>query len=108
MKLGDQKAGHRGFPTVEFRDCYQSPCSLQCSSIILSDEGAHNPGTSAVWLGVTDADPKVLAREAHLVLVKTEETTGWVPYPIPENVSLTTRMHLNREQVAGLIQHLQT
>jgi hypothetical protein len=23
-------------------------------------------------------------------------------------VSLTTRMHLNREQVAGLIQHLQT
>lgn len=40
--------------------------------------------------------------------VDTAERTGWVPYPIPPGVSMTTRMHLDREQVAALILHLQS
>ena len=37
----------------------------------------------------------------------TIETTGWIPYPIPEEVLLCTRMHLSREQVAELMPVLQ-
>lgn len=64
------------------------------------------PGTSAVWLGTDDASPKVLHGDAHRLGVETDATCGWVPYPIPEEVSLTTRMHLDRKQVAALITHL--
>ncbi|EES51170.1 hypothetical protein NE172_01985 [Clostridium botulinum] len=39
---------------------------------------------------------------------KTEtEGTGWVAYPIPEDVLLSTRMHLTRGQVKELIPILQ-
>jgi len=39
---------------------------------------------------------------------KTEKGgTGWVDYAIPEDVFLTTRMHLTREQVKMLIPILQ-
>lgn len=88
---------------MEFKDHYHTPCSLQCSSLAIYEE----PGTSAVWLGVDDVEPKVLAQEAHIVGVDTRETTGWVPYPIPENVQLSARMHLDRKQVEALVNHLQ-
>jgi len=64
------------------------------------------PGISAVWLGTDDAQPKVLHSDAKKVGVETKADCGWVPYPIPKEVSLKTRMHLNREQVAALIYHL--
>lgn len=103
-RLGKQKKTGRGFPVVEFRDYYDTPCSLQCSSLALYQE----PGTSAIWLGPDDAQPKVMASQAATFGVETTETTGWVPYPIPNEVSLTTRMHLDRKQVKALIGHLQT
>ncbi len=31
----------------------------------------------------------------------------WQPYNIPENILLTTRMHLNREQIKDIINVLQ-
>jgi hypothetical protein len=65
------------------------------------------PGSSALWLGTDDADPKVLHHQAASVGVHTTSTEGWVPYPIPEEVSLNTRMHLNRHKVEALIHHLQ-
>lgn len=102
--LGSQKKTWRGFPLVEFCDYYKTPCSLQASSLALHQE----PGVSAIWLGCDDAKPQVLASKAASLGHDTTETTGWVPYPIPEDVSLTTRMHLDREQVAALINHLQT
>lgn len=101
--LGEETRTGRGFPVVEFRDHYGHKCSLQASSLADYEQ----PGVSAVWLGVDDAEPEVLASQAAALGIKTEETTGWVPYPIPENVSLTTRMHLNREQVELLIERLQ-
>jgi hypothetical protein len=82
----------RGFALIEFTDRYDAPCSLQKSSLATED---------AIWIGVDDADPKILASKVQ------EGGTGWVKYPIPEDVSLNTRMHLTREQVAELLPHLQ-
>lgn len=31
------------------------------------------------------------------------ELTGWLPYPIPKDVHISTRMHLTRDQVASLL-----
>lgn len=89
---------HRGFAVQEFKDLYGADCSIQKSSLATDD---------AIWLGVDDAKPQIMASQAAGFGVKTEETTGWVPYPIPEEVLLTTRMHLNREQVATLLPILQ-
>lgn len=76
--LGPVARTVRGFELLEFKDRYGTPCSLQASSLAEYEK----PGTSAVWLGTDDVAPKVLG--------------------------LTTRMHLDREQVAALIQHLQS
>lgn len=98
----------RGFTCLEFKDAYGESCSLQASSRIGNYEGAFNrPGTSAVWLGLDQAKPMVMACDARAVGVATEETTGWVDYPIPSQVMINTRMHLDREQVRGLIAALQ-
>jgi hypothetical protein len=66
----------------QFNDYYGHACSLQKSSL------AEEP---AIWLGLNEADPKILASE-----VKPGES-GWIKYPIPDSVLLNTRMHLNRD-----------
>jgi hypothetical protein len=48
-----------------------------------------------------------MARDAASVGVKTTETTGWVPYPLPDCVQISTRMHLTRAQVKKLLPVLQ-
>lgn len=101
--LGRSKRNGRGFQHLEFKDHYDVPCSLQASSLAIYNK----PGTSAIWLGVDDPQPKVLHGKAAQYGIKTDATSGWVPYPIPEDVSLSTRMHLDRKQVAALIVHLQ-
>lgn len=102
--LGAVKTTSRGFEIIEFSDCYGEKCSLQASSLAEYEK----PGTSAVWLGVQDARPIVMASDAANVGVQTTETCGWVPFPVPDEVQMHTRMHLNREQVAALIRHLQS
>ena len=93
---------------VEFRDANGSACSVQASSAIGDYEGSfENPGTSFAWVGIDDPEPKVIWKDAAKLGVKTEATSGWVPYPLPPEVSVTTRMHLNREQAQGLIERLQ-
>lgn len=104
VMLGDETTTHRGFRLVEFQDCYGTACSLQASSLADYEK----PGTSAVWLGVEDAQPKVLHGDAKKLGVKTDATSGWVPYPMPKEVLLRTRMHLKREQVESLISALQS
>lgn len=79
--LGESKVTHRGFEYIKFNDHYDESCSLQQSS--LADDENRLPGTSAVWLG----------RDTF----KRHHVTG----------DLSCRMHLNRKQVAALIQHLQ-
>ncbi|MGE8049667.1 hypothetical protein ACQKPT_15365 [Pseudomonas monteilii] len=88
----------RGFTLLEFSDLYGARCNIQLSSLAEHD---------AIWLGVESAEPQIMASKAAAFGVQTKETVGWVPYPIPDQVLLTTRMHLSREQVAALIPVLQ-
>lgn len=81
----------RGFSLYKFDDAYGAGCSLQKSSNIIPH----------VWLGIDDADPQIMAKDTP------EGGVGWVKYPIPENVLLTTRMHLNKSQCKDLIKLLQ-
>lgn len=97
--LGKTRYTGRGFQIIDFKDYYDTGCSIQESSLAV--EGG------ALWIGCSDPNPKILASQASKFGVETKETTGWIPYPIPEGVSCTTRMHLNREQVEALVNHLQ-
>lgn len=91
MKAGETS---RGFAFVQFADSHGVTCSLQKSSSAAGD---------AIWLGVDEAAPRILASQAAAHGVQTHQRTGWVPYPIPGAVSVTTSMHLAREQVAELL-----
>jgi hypothetical protein len=88
----------RGFARYLFTDRYGAQCSLQKSSLATED---------AIWFGVDDAAPKIMACEAAAHGVPTTETTGWVPYPMPDAVQLSTRMHLTRDQVVELLPMLE-
>ncbi len=78
----------RGFGVWNFRDKYGAKCSLQDSS------AASEP---CIWFGVDDAEPKIMASKTP------QGGTGWVPFEIPDDVLLTTRMHLTQEQVKALL-----
>jgi len=103
-QLGPVRHTARGFQRIEFHDRSRNLCILQQSSIADYTQ----PGISAVYIGAAGAHPMVMASEAASVGVATTETTGWVPYPIPLNVHLTTDAHLDRNQVKALIRHLQS
>ena len=103
-KLGKRNDGPRGFPRVEFKDAYDQACFLQSSSVIYDyDDAMERPGTSALWLGLKNTRAEVMARNAAQVGVATDTDIGWVKFPIPDQVMVWTQMHLNREQVAGLL-----
>jgi hypothetical protein len=82
----------RGFGYYTFKDTYDNSCSLQMSSSAMEEK---------IWFGIDDAKPQIMASKTP------QGGTGWVPYPIPEDVSLSTRMHLNRKQVKKLLPILQ-
>ncbi len=84
----------RGFDIIKFKDWYGENCSIQKSSLF---------GEDCIWFGIMDANPQIMASKAKMFGVETNETTGWVPYPVPEEVLITTRMHLNRKQVLELL-----
>lgn len=88
----------RGFDVCDFEDLSGQKCSLQESSI----------GTeTAVWFGVDDANPMILAVNARKLGIPTNEHTGWVPYSLPKEVFLSTRMHLTQDMVRQLLPTLQ-
>lgn len=84
----------RGFHHLEFKDLYGIGCSIQKSSLATDD---------AIWFGVNDADPKILASDVNQINPETGEISGWVKYPVDERVMFHTRMHLSREQVLQLL-----
>lgn len=94
----------RRFPYVAFTDRYGAECSIQLSSLETDN---------AIWFGVNEADPKIMARDAyrlglsHLLQEGPERLNGWVKYPVPDEVQFTTRMHLTQEQVKTLLPILQ-
>lgn len=97
MKL-NRTVTNRGFSLITFTDQYGTACSLQKSSLATED---------AIWFGPDKADPMVLHGDAKSVGVDTSATSGWVPYPVPDCVQMTTRMHLTRDQVKELLPYLQ-
>lgn len=84
----------RGFRLIEFRDRYGSSCSIQKSSLAAED---------AIWFGVDDPEPKILASKTGQINPETGEVSGWVKYPLPDGVMMLTRMHLTRDQVAEIL-----
>jgi hypothetical protein len=89
---------NRGFAVGVFQDYYGYDCSIQKSSLATED---------AIWLGITDVKPQVMASDAKMLGIETNETIGCIPFVIPKEVLLHTRMHLTREQVADMIPMLQ-
>jgi hypothetical protein len=110
MSLGKNDKTGRGFEIVEFEDRYGLACSLQQSSAIGDyEDSLSRPGSSCVWLGVEPVTPRILKSDAENLGMDVEgEVSGWMDYPLPEQVQLPGRMHLDRDQVAGLIERLQT
>lgn len=77
-----------GFARGEFVDLYGGKCSIQESSLATG---------AALWLGIDYAEPKILASQTP------QGGNGWVPYPVPDEVLLSTRMHLTQEMAEELI-----
>lgn len=73
---------NRGFLLLQFHDANNELCDMQESSSI---EEPH------IWLGPHNANPKILANKLF------PNKTGWVEYPIPKDVLINTRMHLNKK-----------
>lgn len=88
----------RGFAYSSFEDRYGAKCSIQKSSMAFEE---------CIWFGVDDADPQIMCSNAERNGVIKQSNTGWQPYEIPEDVLLTTRMHLTQEQVKEIIPVLQ-
>lgn len=110
-KLGVDGKTNRGFSVVMFQDASGLECSLQQSSAIEDNDAAlDNPGSSLIWLGVDDCKPQIMKSQAKALGVElpSGDLTGWMSYPIPDEVLITTRMHLSREQAKGLIARLQS
>lgn len=83
---------HRGFDYFTFYDSNCEKCSIQRSSSLMSDY---------IWIGINDANPQILASKTK------SGGTGWVKYDVPDEVLMTTRMHLSRDKVAELLPILQ-
>ena len=89
----------RGFGKILFDDLYGAMCSLQQSSL---------GSEAAIWLGLEDASPQLMAADAKKLGLPTfGADNGWVPYLIPKEVLLSTRMHLNVDGAKTLIGLLQ-
>lgn len=92
----------RGFSFGEFEDQYGNKCSIQKSSIATRD---------CIWLGINDPEPQIMSSDAIRLGLRErtydERDNGWVPYDIPREVLLSSRMHLSREDVKKLLPLLQ-
>ena len=75
--LGAVEPTSRGFERIDFKDHYGVGCSLQASSLAIYA----TPGTSAVWLGCNDANPRVLV-----------PGQSWQPVKMPADYLADTRM----------------
>ncbi|AVQ10299.1 hypothetical protein [Myoviridae environmental samples] len=93
-----QKKTERGFGMIEFSDRYGEDCQIQKSSLAFEE---------CIWFGIADATPQIMAIDAHKVGIDTDQGCGWIPYPVPKEVLLTTRMHLTQDQVRKLLPILQ-
>jgi hypothetical protein len=108
--FGIDRVTERGFHLVEFHDEYGNTCSIQESSraVCENEDGTVDDPLGWLWLGIDDPKPQIMKSKALALGLKLPpgEVSGWMPYPIPDDVSINTRMHLNEAQVRGLIDRL--
>ena len=95
----------RGFEVKHFLDSYGVDCSIQESS---------NAESAFIWLGVHDAEAKIMAVDLDKVkgfettpTPGSSQTTGWHKILLPKEVHIFSRMHLDKEQAKRLIRELQ-
>lgn len=65
------------------------------------------PGSAFLRLGIDGAPARILCSDAESLGVEKKSDSGWQEYPLPEEVLLTSRMHLSRDDVAHLVNILQ-
>ena len=110
--LGNDCITGRGFGLVNFLDEYGKECSIQISSraVVENDHGVTDDPLGWIWLGIDKVEPMILKTKACELCLSLPpgEVSGWMPYPVPDDVFIHTRMHLNEVQVRGLIARLQT
>lgn len=90
-----------GHELVRFKDALSVPCVIRLVPLAFSDYGI------GLSIGPEKANPKVQARDARAMGLKTSQKTGLVKYPIPEEVTIDTRAVLSMSQVRLLIKHLE-
>lgn len=83
----------RGFCVAKFEDHYGAKCSLQTSSLAFEN---------AIWLGVNDPNPEIMASHAPEEWCN-GQTTGWIDVPLPEKTHIRGRMHLTQEMVIEML-----
>lgn len=88
---------NRGFELQYFDDDYGAKCSIQESSAV----------EPHVWLGVHNPPHKVMWSSAGKYGIEIGEKAGWYDYPIPEEVLVESRMHLNQKQARELARKLE-
>ena len=77
----------RGFELLNFCDDNGDLCDIQRSSSVTEDK---------IWLGTSNPEPKIMASKTP------EGGTGWVDYPLSNDVLINHRMHLTRKQSISL------
>lgn len=77
-----------GFILIQFKDDYNELCDIQRSS---------SAEESKIWLGIHKLNPMILASKTK------QGGTGWVNYLIPDDVFISSRMHLTRRQSVSLV-----
>jgi len=97
LKRLETQTTERGFKFIKFDDLYGENCSIQKSSLATED---------TIWLGIDDAKPQIMANDAKKLGIETDETTGWIPYLVPNEVLMTTRMHLSQRMVKEMLPYL--
>jgi len=85
MKL---KKTNRGFQLAEFKDQHGLECSIQESSLATK---------ACIWLGIDNPYVKVMGQPGE----------GWIDFPLPAGVQISSRMHLTQAMAKKLLPHLQ-
>lgn len=93
---------NRGFALINFEDTKGNKCSIQKSSLVDDDY---------MWLGISKPSHSIMVSDASKVGIDIsnrtgEELHGWMDYPIPDEVFVDSRMHLNKQQAKELVKVL--
>lgn len=92
-----------GYGEIRFTDNYGNECNIQASSACMEE---------AIWVGIINPNPIIKAQDAIKMGLRlppnteknplTGEYCGWIPFPVPNEVLIHSRMNLTREQARNI------